>query len=241
MLATCLWVDAWLRGRVATDDLLAALARLCPDAPVPDAGTLSQLRAGREQHVWLVLPRPGRTVGWPQGLACPEQPALLLDAGDDVRMLREERGWRVEGPLAGGPAAAGALAAMAVPARRGARAFADLLDTASAELEALALAGPARDEPIRSWTDPLAHLPTGVDPQAGHLVQRIAAMLDVLELAAREEGSSVTAAESRARRGPLVRVHHDLLDLVVGVVGGLHPAVQRDAPTGPPLPVAWPG
>jgi hypothetical protein len=228
MLAAALWVGAWLRAAAAGDDLLDALARLDPDA-VPAVDVLAAVRGCGADSAWLVLARPGRTVGWPAGLAGAPEPVVLLAAGDVlVAALRAGRpGWRVD-PL---PAqATTGLEAGALPVRAAARAFAEVLAEATGRLESLGLARAATGRAAPAWASAVADLPGGLDPQVLALLHRAALVLDALALAGADDGAAVTAGEAQARAAELHALRGRVEDVVAGLVGGL---ARR--------PVAWDG
>ena len=238
-----LWFDAWLRLMLPADDLLAALHRLAPDtAPVvrangasaePLGDLLAELRASRADQVWLVLPRPGRTLGWPRDAARSPEPAVLFTSGGEaVRLMTVDRsGWRVdvvtEAPVR-------QLEAEAVTARAGVRRLADLLGSAADRMEALGLDRPSADPLPHSWTRAFQPLPAGTAPELAGLLHRVATVLDALAGAGRDDGAAVTSGEARARRCMLVEVAGQLDDLLVALVAGL-PVATRSTP-GPSVP-----
>jgi hypothetical protein len=227
MLAAALWLGCWLRDRAAPDDVLEALARVAPDAlPGP---LLPAVRGTGADSVWLLLPRPGRTVGWPPGAAGAPEPAVLLSAGrTPVGLIRARPGtWQVE-------AADGApmlqLESESLTPRTAARAVSAAISEAADRLEQLGLDRPARTRAADRWRRAACCPPEQLDPAVTALVQRVALVLDVLDLAVAEEGAAVTSAEARSRSLQLRTLGGHLEDLLTGLVGGLN--VQ---------PVAWGG
>ena len=78
-----------------------------PPSPLPDL--LRAIRVSGADGTWLLLPRPGHTIGWPAGHDGAPVPAVLLSRGDRaVGLLRHEAtGWRWD--------AAGSAALAAAP------------------------------------------------------------------------------------------------------------------------------
>ena len=237
MTATALWFDAWLRGSAGSDDLLDQLARTAPDAParVAIAGAdhelsalLRSLRGFKAPRTWLLLPRPGRTVGWPAGIGGPPEPAVLISgAGAANGLLRSGRaGWRWDSC---GDSSVALLEAGMLTARAGARALAEAAAEAAQRLESLGLERPPTRAHPREWETALRHVPTGLDSPVHSLLIRLAVLHDALDLALAEEGAAVTAAESRSRSGELRAVVGHVEDIIAGLVGGLNAPV----PAGP--------
>lgn len=225
MLATALWLGCWLRDRAAPDDLLAELAGVAPDAlPGP---LLPAVRGTGADSVWLLLPRPGRTIGWPPGASGAPEPAVLLSAGrTPVGLVRVGPGaWRVE---PADDAAVLQVEAQSLTPRTAARAVSEAISGAAARLERLGLDRPARTPAGERWRAATCCLPEALDPAVVALVQRVALVLDVLDLAIAEEGAAVTSSEARTRALELRTLAGELEDLLAGLVGGLN--VQ---------PVAW--
>jgi hypothetical protein len=242
MTATAVWLGSWLRGTAGADDLLEAMAHAAPDAPAvgsvlgaaptPLPDLLRAIRVAGADGTWLLLPRPGRTVGWPPGVGGPPVPAVLLSRGDlAVGVLRHEAtGWRWDTadstPLT-------ALQAGMLTARSGARALAEVVTSAAERLERLGLDRTATRSAPHEWEAALGRLPRGLDPQVEALLVRLAALHDALDLALVEEGAAVTAAEARARAAEVRAVLGQVEDVIAGVVGGLNaptpPAQERDA------------
>jgi hypothetical protein len=233
MTATALWLGSWLRGAAGSDDLLEAMAQAFPDAPAlgsvqggPATSLPDLLRAVRmsgADSTWLLLPRPGRTIGWPPGALGAPVPAVLLSRGDRaVGLLRHEpSGWCWEHVES---AAISALQADTLTARSGARALAEAVTAAADRLEQLGLdRAPTRPAP-REWESALGWRPPGLDPRVEALLARLAALHDALDLALIEEGAAVTAGESRARAAEVRGVLGEVEDVIVGVVGGMNAA-----------------
>lgn len=227
MLTTSVWLGQWLRGSAAADDLVAALERLAPDAPATPL--LPLVRATGADRVWPVLPRPGRSLGWPPGVPGAPQPAVLLSAGPAVVGLVRcpPGGWRVDGAAEPGLRV---LESEALGVRAAERRFAELVAGAAVGLERLALDRPAAGPATTAWDDALRRLPESLTPGAAALLRRVGSVLDALALALAEDGAAVTAGEAQARRDALRSLAGELADLLCGAVGGLNP-----------LPVPWPG
>ncbi len=92
-VTAALWLQAWLDGQAGSDDLLSMLAWVAPDTPVglqePDAthaaeSLLQRIRARQPVQAWPVLPRPGRTLGWPATVPGDPSPSVLLVAGPSI-------------------------------------------------------------------------------------------------------------------------------------------------------------
>ena len=227
MLATALWLGCWLRDVAAPDDLLTELARVAPDAlPGP---LLPAVRATGADSVWLLLPRPGRTTGWPPRAAGVPEPAVLLSAGrTPVGLVRTRPGaWQVDS-ADGAPVLQ--VEAAALTARAASRAVSETISAAAGRLEQLGLDRPALGRADEQWRRAACCLPDRLDPAVAALIQRLAPVLDALALALAEEGAAVTSGEARARALELRTLTGELEDLLVGLVGGLN--VQ---------PVAWGG
>jgi hypothetical protein len=217
MLGCALWVGAWLCGRAPADDTIDALARLAPDAP--GAPLLEGLRAVGADRSWLLLARPGRTLGWPRDATGVPEPALLLCRGEaPVALLRTRpAGWLLE-PVAG--ASVGPLAARALSPRAAARALSAALAAGADQLERLDLARPAERASDRRWQEALHPHPVGVDPDALQALTRVALVLDALELALGAHGAAVTAGEAHARARALTDVRDAVEEVACGLVGG---------------------
>ncbi len=250
MLTSALWLGAWLRGQVAPDEVLVALGRATPDAPAviavdgrpdaPLADLLAHARRRRADGCWVLLPRPGRTVGWPAALVATPAPAVLLTSrGSPVALLTHDpAGWSVAS-LDAGPDHA--LLAGALTAREAARGLAGVLAEATDRLEALGLErSPSANRPPR-WAPALARGPRALDPATAALLDRLAGPLDALGLALADDGAAVTAAEAAARRASLVALAGALSDLLVGVVGGLNPPAVLAPADAPPHSTAQHG
>jgi hypothetical protein len=231
MTTAAVWLGSWLRGTAGSDDLLEAMALVAPDAPevgsvqgappTPLPDLLRAIRVTGAQDTWLLLPRPGRTIGWPPGADGVPEPAVLLSRIDHaVGMLRHgATGWRWDDvgsvPLA-------ALQSGVLTARSGARALAEAVTAAAERLETLGLDRVATRAAPHTWESALGRLPRGLDPQVEALLVRLAALHDALDLAAVEEGAAVTAAEARARAAEVLAVRGQVEDVIAGVVGGLN-------------------
>ncbi len=242
MTATALWLGAWLRGTAGSDDLLDAMAQAAPDAPavgsVQGAGAsplpdlLRAIRVAGSDGTWVLLPRPGRILGWPDDVDGTPVPAVLISRGErPVGLLRHEAaGWRWDRV---GSAAVGQLRADMLTARSGMRALAEVVTSAAERLERLGLErAPTRSAPT-GWESALRRLPHGLDPAVEALLVRLAALHDALDLARVEEGAAVTAAEVQARAAEVHQVLGRVEDLVVGVVGGLNAPAGAPAERGP--------
>jgi hypothetical protein len=114
--------------------------------------------------------------------------------------------------------------------RTAARAVSEAISEAAGRLEQLGLDRPARTHAGDRWRRGTCCLPDRLDPAVANIVQRVALVLDVLELAGAEQGAAVTSAEARRRALELDSLAGRLEDLLAGLVGGLN--VQ---------PVAWGG
>jgi hypothetical protein len=228
-VVVALWLTAWCRGAAGADDLLGVLAHVAPDSPplVLDGASvdtadalLRRVRAAGILAAWPVLPRPGRTLGWPTDVAgAPEPGVLLADAVGTARLLLRagSSGWALE-PTAS-PAGT-LLLAEAVSPRGAARQFADLLEAATADLARLGLdRAPTGPAPTR-WDRALRALPHALDPGLAAVLHRVALVLDALELALADEGAAVTAGEARARAARLLALHGQLEDLVTAACVG---------------------
>ena len=243
ILATSVWLGAWLRGDVGADDLIAALHRAAPDAPPVvqlDAGSeplgelLRQLRVDRVDRAWLLLPRPGRIQGWPRDAPGAPEPAVLLTAGGaTVGLLRlATTGWRLD-PVAHAPVQA--LEADGLGTRAAARAFAATIADAATQLELLGLDRAPAGELPHGWSRALFPSPPGLDPAAADLLARIASVRDALDLARADDGAAVTSGETRARAEVLNSLAGQLEDLLNAVVAGTRTGAAATPP--PSVPV----
>lgn len=234
MTAAAVWLGSWVRGDAASDDLLEAMARAFPDAPAvaslmgarpaPVPELLRAIRVTGADGTWLLLPRPGATVGWPPDAAGAPVPAVLLSRGDlGLGLLRHEAsGWLWD------PAGSAVLApvqAQMLTARSGARALAGAVTTAAERLERLGLDRAATASSPRAWELALGRLPFGLDPQVEALLIRLGALHDALDLALGDDGAAVTAGEARARAAEVRAVVGQVQDMIVGVIGGLNAPV----------------
>jgi hypothetical protein len=231
MTTTAVWLGSWLRGTAGSDDLLEAMAQASPDAPAvgrvagaaptPLPDLLRAIRVSGADGAWLLLPRPGRTIGWPPDADGAPVPAVLLGRGDlVVGLLRHgATGWRWD--LAR-PVALTAVQAGMLTARTGARALAQAVTAAAERLEQLGLDRAATRPTPREWAAALGRLPRDLDPQVEALLVRLAALHDALDLARVEEGAAVTAAEARARAAEVLGLLGQVEDVIAGVVGGLN-------------------
>ncbi len=234
MTAAALWIGARLSGHAAPDDLLAALVALDPDAapavridgaaPQPLAGLLGPLVG--QVGAWLVLPRPGSTLGWPREVLDAPRPAVLVTgppgapgAGSAARpalLLRHDRGGWVTRQVRAPEVLA--LEAAALPPRAAARRFTTVLDEAAQRLSRLGLdRPPAAPAPTR-WRAALRPLPPGTTAELAALVTRIGDLRDLLDLALAEDGAAVTAAEADARARGIRSVADQLDDLLVALL-----------------------
>lgn len=250
MLTSALWLGAWLRGQVSPDEVLVALGRATPDAPslvavdglpgAPLSDLLAHARRRGADGCWLLLPRPGRTVGWPRALGGMPEPAVLVTArGCPVALLTHGPGGWTLSSLTSGPEHA--LLAGALTARAGARELGSVLAEATDRLEALGLErAPTAECPPR-WSPALDRGPRALDPATASLLERLVGLLDALERALADDGAAVTAAEAGARRLSLVGLADSLADLVVGVLGGLNPPGVPTAAEVPPRSAAQRG
>lgn len=220
MLAAALWLGSWLRGTAAPDDLLDALSRLAPGSS-PD-GLLAEVRSVGSDRTWLVLPRPGRSLGWPARLPGPPEPAVLLTApgGTGVVVRAEPGRWSVSPEI---PMQTLALEATALTARLARRAFEAALAESALRLERLGLERAPSAARGRGWQRALAAAPPGLDPEVGGILHRAAVVLDALALALADDGAAVTSGEAQARSGEIRGLAGAVEDLVAGVVGGLNP------------------
>lgn len=231
MSAASVWLDAWLRGAAGSDDLLEFLARVNPDAPPavsidgarqqPLGELLRGLRDVGGHRTWLLLPRPGRTVGWPTDVDGAPEPAVLVsgDAGICCLLRSGRFGWRWDSCDC---SVVVALEAGMLTARSGARALAEIVTGAAERLERLGLERPAVRTQNDDWASAMRRLPRGIDPQLEALLMRLAALHDALDLALGEPGAAITAAESLARAGELRAVVGSVEDIICGLVGGLN-------------------
>jgi hypothetical protein len=242
MTTTAVWLGSWLHGASGSDDLLEAMAGAAPDAPAvgslrgaapaPLPDLLRAIRLSGADGSWLLLPSPGRTIGWPPGVQGTPVPAVLLSGGDrGVGLLRHSAaGWRWD---PSGPASLTALQAGMLTARSGARALASAVTAAAERLERLGLDRAATRSAPRAWEGALGRLPRGLDTQVEALLVRLATLHDALDLALAEQGAAVTAGEARARAAELQAVIGQVQDVIAGVVGGLNApsptAHERDA------------
>jgi hypothetical protein len=236
MTTTAIWLGSWLRGSAGSDDLLEAMAQGSPDAPAvgsvlgarpaPLPDLLRAIRMSGADGTWLVLPRPGHTIGWPPAADGAPVPAVLLSRGDlPVGLLRHEAtGWRWDAVRS---VALAAVQAGMLTARSGSRALAEVVTAAAERLEDLGLERAATRSMPREWELALGRMPRGLDAQVEALLVRLAALHDALDLALVEEGAAVTAAEARGRSAEIRGVVGQVEDVIAGVVGGLN------APTAP--------
>ena len=210
MTTAAVWLGSWLRGTAdpttcsrpwpswLRTHLRWAASRGRRPRRLPDL--LRAIRVTGAQDTWLLLPRPGRTIGWPPGADGVPEPAVLLSRGDQaVGMLRHgATGWRWDDvgsvPLA-------ALQSGVLTARSGARALAEAVTAAAERLETLGLDRVATRAAPHAWEVALGRLPRGLDPQVEALLVRLAALHDALDLAPVEEGAAVTAAEAQGAGG----------------------------------------
>lgn len=231
MTVAALWLDAWLRGAVGSDDLQEHLAWTAPDAPAVVAidgaepqglsELLRSLQRVGQPRLWLLLPRPGRVLGWPRGVTGAPEPAVLVSGRDSgCALLRVGRaGWRWDGC---DPSGLLALQGRMLTPRSGARALAELATAAARRLEQLGVDRPAGAARTSDWQQSVDRLPPAVDPQVVALLTRLAALLDALDLATREDGAAITAGEVRARSAEVRGVIGEMEDIVAGVVNGLN-------------------
>ena len=250
MTSVTVWLGSWLRGDAASDDLLEAMARAFPDAPavahlhgagqVPVPDLLRAIRVSGAQGTWLLLPRPGATVGWPADSPAAPVPAALLSRGDlALGLLRHEAtGWRWD---PAGSAVLAPLQAQMLTARSGARALAEAVTAAAERLERLGLDRAPTSPPPRTWELALGRLPGGLDPQVEALLIRLGALHDALDLALADDGAAVTAGEARARAAQLRAVVGQVQDVIVGVVGGLNVPTPAGGEVGAPAPAGTVG
>lgn len=236
-----LWVDAWLRAQVATDDLLTAVSSLVPDCPPIsyDGGAtlaelLARLRNVGAAAAWPLLPRPGRTLGWPRMAPWEPVPSVLLVTARDTGaalLAASAHGWCLAAlPETEGPdPVAGWLLSESLSTRQATRRFVDLLADATAELGALGLDRTPAATFRPRWEPATAKRPPRSDPELTGLLIRVAGVLDALELALSDTGAAVTAAEAAARSRPLRQLHGELTDLVVSVAVGAtrRPSLDR--------------
>jgi hypothetical protein len=231
MTTTAVWLGSWLRGAAGSDDLLEAMARAAPDAPAvgrvlgaphtPLPDLLRAIRQSGADGTWLLLPRPGHTVGWPPRADGAPVPAVLLSRREAVvGLLRHDgSGWRWDTP---GSAPLSELQSRMLTARSGARALAQAVTVAAERLEQLGVDRAATRSAPRDWEVALGLLPRGLNPQMEALLVRLAALHDALDLALVEEGAAVTAAETRARAAEVRAVLGQVEDVIAGLVGGLN-------------------
>lgn len=239
LLSATLWLGSWLRGATPADDLWTALARAAPDSPAlasvegaqpgPLADLAAELRRGRADRTWLLLPRPGRVVGWPaETPTAPEPAALITSSAGSAWLLRHGRaGWLLD---ASPTATTSALVAESLGPRPAGRALAALLAQAAERLERLALDRPVDGALPDRWGAAVARLPADLDPAAVAVLARITLVRDALDAALSYDGAAVTAHEVRARTAELQAAAGALEDLMVAVVAGLNTSAA---------PVAW--
>ncbi len=230
LTTVALWLGAWLRGSVGSDDVLDHVADSAPDTPLviveaaaarPWADLLSVLRRPSAPRAWLLLPRPGRTAGWPPEVSGAPEPAILVGGDGPVGGLIRlgPAGWRWE--ACGTSGAAGLESCMLTP-REGARVLARITSDAAQRLEALGLQRPAQRPPAVTWGRVIDRVPPSVEPEVSSLLARLAVLLDALELAAVEDGAAVTAGEAGARSAQLRYLINAVEQLLVDVVNGLN-------------------
>lgn len=224
LLAT--WLRATLRGTVAPDDAAEAIRGEDPAhvvvglsvvglAPEPAPLTLlpSALRGRGPVSVGVALPAPGD----PAGLAGPASFNLdVIETGEAVVVATEAGGiglvpeldartvvWRasevaVAPPLDPGEAGRGLRGTLLAVTEELAR-----LDVASWQPEIpdlLLNRRPGRADP---WTD---GLPPGLSPGRIDIIERAGLCLEIVRLAAEDDGGSVSAYEVAARRESLSRL-----------------------------------
>ena len=234
MTAAALWIGARLSGHAAPDDLLAALAALDPDAaaavrvdgaaPQPLAGLLGALVG--QVSAWLVLPRPGSTLGWPREVLDAPCPAVLVtgppaapgarSAARPAALVRHDRGGWVTQQVRAPDVLA--LEAAALPPRAAARRLTAVLDEAAERLARLGLDRPATAAAPTRWRAALRPLPPGTTAELAALVIRVGDLRDLLDLALAEDGAAVTAAEADARTRAVRSVADQLDDLLVALL-----------------------
>jgi hypothetical protein len=219
MLDCALWLGAWLRGTAAPDDALEALAGLVPGSS--PASVLADVRSAQPVGTWLLLPRPGRILGWPRSAAGPPEPAVLLtDRAEAGWLVRPRHGrWSVD-PV--GPVQVGALRAEALSGRQGRRAFESVVEQSAARFERLGLDRPASVATPHRWAEAVASLPPGLSTDAMAVLHRGAVLLDVLQVALADDGAAVTSAEAAARAAEIRQLVGRIEDVLAGVVGGLN-------------------
>lgn len=210
---TC-WLNAWISGREPADEVIAGvvgehasvLFQRDEGAELPPALLLGQLRRDEVRRVSLSLPRPGS----PLGLGGP--PAFnadAIDAGEAIIWHGADIGFVPE-------SIAGLLtwrSAAAIPP-----AYLPDVETADRELRAALTTTTRRlaDLDVAAWNpdvaDELMNLrsprPRGPrvpfsSPQAASLAATAARCAAIVELAGRDDGGALSAAESEYRRQAL--------------------------------------
>ncbi len=228
--AAALWLQAWLAGQADSDATVTALTRALPDcAPVQ---LLADLREAGADQVWLLLPRPGATLGWPRCAPVGPEPAVLASrAGASCALIPAGAGRQRMVAVTGEPTLP--LAASAMGPRAVERALGQLVIEAARRLEALDLArSPGRPGSTR-WARALVPTPPGLPSAAVATLDRATTILDALELAMTDEGAANTAGEAAARSLRLRELRDGVHDLLVALVAGLGaqaaPATARPA------------
>jgi hypothetical protein len=217
------WGNAWLAGLVGLDDVITRVQHALGGAPHtigddPLVLGLGALRAAGAERLRLVLPVPGDVSGLPgpadanrDALAAgeavvvlgPNPPLVLIPAvvvhGPAVEGRLESVRWRILAAARTPPPPTGLRTAEYElgEAIRGTTAALLDLDIASARPEVLAL---LRD---RGEDEPGPGLGPGYPPAAHALLARAERLAKLLDLAARDDGAAVTAAEVSRRSAAL--------------------------------------
>lgn len=243
------WGTAFLRGRAAPDDLLAALdgprphrvVGLSPDdGPVGLVVALAALRSAGVTALRPVLPVPGDVLGVP-GPAPFVRAATT--AGQAVCTMGPPWWGLVPGLDEEAPDAPVVWAAMPVEPTVGSgglpslaeadRELAEAMHDGTAALAALDLAAGRDDvdaDLARSWRRvPRSGLPDVLPARAVALLDRASRVAAIVALAERHDGAAVTAAEAAARAAalrPLARAARHALAAAFAAAG--EPVTQRD-------------
>ncbi len=211
------WLQATLRGTVAPDDAADAVRGDDPahlvvgvdEQPMPLSLLPAALRGRGTIAVGVALPAPGD----PAGLAGP--PAFNLDvieAGEAVVVETEEGGLGLVPELDARTVVWRATSAVVPPPLDPAETGRGLRGTLVEVTEELARLDVASWQPeipdllLNRHEPRTSELPPGLSSRRIDIIERAALCLEIVHLAAQDEGGSVSAYEMSARRASLGRL-----------------------------------